>query len=215
MAAAFGKVDQTGPDTLANTWLNIHPNCLHVIYPWTPAGRTEEEIQRIKDFSNPKKNPFSVDPRSEKQIAAYRKKEAARRHWLANYRQWESYRMTLGDKVPKTFQTFERHKAAGDATYQEWQRLYRWENKRISFQPLIGQKTSTGIEITGISKHIVDRAISRGFTSEGTLDALQNPIKIGKIKIEADGTRSITFTGLRAAAVIDPDTGNLITGWRK
>lgn len=131
LAAAFGKVDPTGPDTLANTWLNIHPNCLHAIYPWTPAGRTEEEIQRIKDFSNPKKNPFSVDPRSEKQIAAYRKKEAARRHWLANYRQWESYRMTLGDKVPKTFQTFERHKAAGDATYQEWQRLYR-EANRIS-----------------------------------------------------------------------------------
>ena len=39
--------------------------------------------------------------------------------------------MTLGDKVPKTFQTFERHKAAGDATYQEWQRLYR-EANRIS-----------------------------------------------------------------------------------
>lgn len=129
LAAAFGKMDPAGPDTLANTWLNIHPNCLHVLVPWTTAGRTPEEIQKIKDFSNPRKNPFSVDPRSEKQIKAYRTKEAARRSWLANYRQWERYRETLGDKVPKTYQTFERHKRADDDKYQEWQKLYREANR--------------------------------------------------------------------------------------
>lgn len=129
LAAAFGKMDPAGPDTLANTWLNIHPGCLHVLIPWTAAGRTEEEIQKIKDFSNPRKNPFSVDPRSEKQIKAYRIKEAARRRWLANYRQWERYRETLGDKVPKTYQTFERHKKADDEKYKNWQRLYREANK--------------------------------------------------------------------------------------
>ncbi len=46
LAAAFGKVDPAGPDTLANTWLNIHPNCLHVLLPWTAAGRTDEEIKK-------------------------------------------------------------------------------------------------------------------------------------------------------------------------
>ena len=129
LAAAFGKMDPAGPDTLANTWLNIHPNCLHVLVPWTTAGRTPEEIQKIKDFSNPRKNPFSVDPRSEKQIKAYRTKEAARRSWLANYRQWERYRETLGDKVPKTYQTFERHKRADDDEYHDWQKLYRDANR--------------------------------------------------------------------------------------
>ena len=129
LADAFGKIDQTGPDTLANTWLNIHPNCLHVLIPWTPAGRTPEEIQKIKDFSDPKKNPYSVDPRSQKQIDAYRKKEAARRQWLSRYRQWERYRMTLGDKGPKTYQTFERHKLADDDIYQNWERLYREANR--------------------------------------------------------------------------------------
>ena len=92
-------------------------------------GRTDEEIQKIKDFSNPRKNPFSRDPRSEKQIAAYRKKETARRHWLENYRQWERYRMMLGDKVPRTYKTFERHKRANDEKYKNWQRLYREANK--------------------------------------------------------------------------------------
>lgn len=129
LAAAFGKQDPAGPDTLANTWLNLHPNCLHAIYPYSEAGRTEEEIQKIKDFSNPKKNPFTRDPRTEKQIKAYRAKEAARRRWLQTYRQWEDYRMTLGDKVPKTYQTFEKHKKADDEKYKNWQRLYREANR--------------------------------------------------------------------------------------
>ncbi len=125
LASAFGKIDRGGPDTLANTWLNIHPNCLHVLIPWTPAGRTAEEIQKIKDFSNPKKNPFTLDPRSQKEREAYRKKEKAREEWLRMYRQWERYRMTLGDKVPKTYQTFEKHKMADDDKYHSWERLYR------------------------------------------------------------------------------------------
>lgn len=129
LAAAFGKQDPAGPDTLANTWLNLHPNCLHAIYPYSEVGRSEEEIQKIKDFSSPKKNPFARDPRTEKQIKAYRAKEAARRHWLQTYRQWEDYRMTLGDKVPKTYQTFEKHKKADDEKYKNWERLYREANR--------------------------------------------------------------------------------------
>ena len=215
LSTAFGKVDPNGPDTLANTWLNIHPNCLHVLLPWTPAGRTPEEIQKIKDFSDPSKNPFSRDPRTQKQIEAYRQKETARRHWLANYRQWERYRMTLGDKVPKTFQTFERHKAAGDEKYREWMRQYQWENKRLSFQALIGQTTSTGVEVTGITKHAIDRAVSRSFDTESALDALQNPVKVGKIVIDDKGQSSQKFLGKSAEIVINPETGNIISGWRK
>lgn len=125
LASAFGKIDPAGPNTLENTWLNLHPNCLHVLLPWTPAGKTPEEIQKIKDFSNPKKNPFTRDPRSQKQIDAYREKEAARAKWLRDYRQWEQYRMTVGDPIPKTFATFQRHKRADDEKYKEWMKLYR------------------------------------------------------------------------------------------
>lgn len=215
LADAFGKQDPAGPDILANTWLNIHPNCLHSITPWTPAGRSKQELEEIKLFSSPKTNPYSRDPRSRKQVEAYRRKEKARTAWLQNYRQWERYRMTLGDLIPKTFKTWQAHKIAGDAKYKEWQRLFRRENKRLSFQPLIGQRTATGIEITGISSHILDQAVTRGFTAEGILDALQNPKKIGKLKTDAEGRRSIQFIGETAAAVINPETGNLTTGWKK
>lgn len=125
LAAAFGKIDPNGPADLTNTYLNIHPNCIHALVPWTPAGMSQDEIERIKRFSNPKTNPFSVDPRSEKAREAYRRKEEGRRKWLADYRQWERYKLTLGDKVPKTFHTFQKHKLAGDDKYKVWQRLYR------------------------------------------------------------------------------------------
>ncbi len=133
LAAAFGKMDPQGPDGLSNTWLNLHPNCLHSLTAWTPAGRTAEEIQKIKDFSNPEKNPFDRDPRTEKQREAYRKKELARRHWLEDRRQWQRYREAgVG---PGSFETFRRHKYAvrdpdtkkmgPDAKYKDWKKEYR------------------------------------------------------------------------------------------
>lgn len=128
LSDAFGKQDPAGPDTLTNTWLNIHPNCWHSLSPYTEAGRSAKEIQEIKDFSNPAKNPYSRDPRTEKQIEAYRAKEAARRRWLESYKAWERYRMTVGDPIPKTFATFQKHKAADDEKWKTWQKLYREAN---------------------------------------------------------------------------------------
>ena len=129
LSDAFGKQDPNGPNTLTNTWLNIHPGCLHSIHSFTEAGRSAKEIQEIKDFSNPAKNPYSRDPRSQKQIRAYRAKEQARAKWLMEYRTWERYRMTVGDPVPKTFATFQKHKAADDNKYKRWKKLYREANK--------------------------------------------------------------------------------------
>lgn len=132
LADAFGKVDPNGPNSLTNTYLNLHPNCWHSVYPWTPMGRSEEEIQKIKDFSNPAKNPYSVDPRTKKQIEAYRAKEQARAKWLREYRTWQSYRMTVGDPVPKTFATFQKHRAADDEKWKTWRKLYREANAESS-----------------------------------------------------------------------------------
>ena len=124
LAAAFGKIDPDGPEDLTNSYLNIHPSCLHVLIAWTPMGRSEEEIQKIKDFSSFKKNPVDTDPRTKEQIAAYRKKEAARRRWLQDYRQWETYKMELGNRVP-SFETFQKHKRAGGEKYRRWKSDYQ------------------------------------------------------------------------------------------
>ncbi len=125
LADAFGKIDPDGPNDLTNTWLNIHPNCRCAIVPWTAAGRSREEVEKIERFSSPVQNPYTVDPRSQKAVEAYRKKEEGRRHWLERYREWEDMRVTIPDIAPKTFQTFQKHKMAGDATYQKWLEAYK------------------------------------------------------------------------------------------
>lgn len=124
LSDAFGKMDPAGPDDLSNSWLNIHPNCLHSLRSWTPAGRTPEELERIRRFSSPKTNPYSRDPRTEEQIKAYRAKEKGRAKWLAQYHIWQKYRIALGDSVPKRFDTFMKHKKLNDSQYNKWKAEY-------------------------------------------------------------------------------------------
>lgn len=131
LADAFGKIDLAGPNTLTNTWMNIHPNCRCAVVPWTPAGKSREEIERLQRFSNPANNPYNLDPRSEKVIKAYRRKEAGRRRWRADYDQWERYRVTIPADTPKTFATFMRHKKADDEKYKNWERKYREKNQEL------------------------------------------------------------------------------------
>ena len=125
LAAAFGKIDPDGADDLSNTWLNIHPNCLHVLLPWTSAGMSEAEIARIKEFSSFASNPPDIDSRTEKQRQRYREQQRERRQALDTYKQWQRHRLALGDNVPKRWETFARHKAAADDIYKNWLQEYR------------------------------------------------------------------------------------------
>jgi hypothetical protein len=133
LAQAFGKIDPSGPTTLENSYLNIHPNCLHVLIKYTEAGRTDEEIEQQRKFSSFEENPRDVDPRSQAQIDAYRKKEADRAKLLNDYKQFERYKTTLGDTngMPKTFQTFQKHKSSNSEKYQDWLSAYRHTNREI------------------------------------------------------------------------------------
>mgnify|MGYP003291320359 CR=1 FL=1 len=86
LSLAFGKIDPNGGDDLSNTYLCIHPNCLHSLIKYTEMGKTDKQIQKMRDFSNPETNPLDVDPRSKKQIEAYRTKERNRAKLLRELR---------------------------------------------------------------------------------------------------------------------------------
>lgn len=131
LAKAFGKVDPNGSDDLDNTWLNIHPNCLHVMTKFTEAGRSEAEIRKIREFSSFETNPETIDPRSKAQVKAYREKEQGRQKLLNDFDQFKRYKLVLGEKMPKTFQTFLKHKIANGDKYQQWQREFRTANKAL------------------------------------------------------------------------------------
>lgn len=106
LSLAFGKVDPGGPEDLANTYLNIHPNCLHSLVKYTTTGKSDKQIQKDKDFSNPEKNPITRDPRTKKQIQAYQDKVKARRRLLQDKRQHQEYKAVLGKEAPKDFDKF-------------------------------------------------------------------------------------------------------------
>lgn len=177
LASAFGKVDPNGPDSLTNSYLNIHPNCLHVLTPWTPMGLTEEEVQKVKDFSSFKKNPPTKDPRTQEQIEAYRKKQTARAKWLRDYRQWEKYRIALGDKVPKTFDTFRKHKLADDEKYKKWEYLYR--NRKQLLTNAIGREIIKveQTKIKGFPNVITQVVSAKGGISRNYYDSSGRQIK--------------------------------------
>lgn len=131
LTLAFGKVDPAGADDLSNTYLNIHPNCLHSLIKYTTIEKTDEQIKKDIAFSDPMLNPLSLDPRTKKQIKAYQEKERNRRKLLADMKQWRKYRAVLGDKAYKTFETFRKHKQANDAIYKKLQAEYREQNRKI------------------------------------------------------------------------------------
>lgn len=106
LTLAFGKVDPAGADDLTNTYLNIHPNCLHSLIKYTTIGKTEKQIKRDKDFSSPGKNPLDRDPRTKKQIAAYREKERNRQRLIRDKRQHREFQTVLGSEIPKDFAKF-------------------------------------------------------------------------------------------------------------
>lgn len=120
LTVAFGKVDPYGSNDLSNTYLNIHPNCLHSLVKYTTIGKSTERIQKDKDFSSIEKNPLSRDPRTKKQIAAYREKEKNRQQLLRDMKQHKEYRAILGNDVPKDFAKFRELKYNNA---EKWNRL--------------------------------------------------------------------------------------------
>lgn len=125
LTIAFGKVDPYGSDDLSNTYLNIHPNCLHSLVKYTTIGKSAERIQKDKDFSSIEKNPLNRDPRTKKQIAAYREKEKNRQQLLRDMKQHKEYRAILGNDIPKDFAKFRELK---------YNNAEKWDKIHILYQ---------------------------------------------------------------------------------
>lgn len=130
LSVAFGKIDPMGSNDLTNTYLNIHPNCLHSLVKYTTIGKSAERIQKDKDFSSVEKNPLSRDPRTKKQIAAYREKERNRQQLLRDMKQHKEYRSILGNDIPKDFAKFRelKYNDSGRWEYTKGLKQYIKEN---------------------------------------------------------------------------------------
>lgn len=119
LASAFGKIDKNGPNELDNTYLCIHPNCIHSLHPFSEVGIPPEELDRIRNFSSFASNPPNIDPRTEDQINNYRLKQKYRRDTLNNYKQFQNMKLKIPNFV-KSFNTFLKHKNNNSELYKNW-----------------------------------------------------------------------------------------------
>lgn len=69
--------------------------------------------------------------------------------------------------------------------------------------------TSTGVSISDVSTHVVERCNQRQVSTENIVDALTNPLKTNKIRAD----HSQQFVGEFATVVINTATGKVVTVW--
>ncbi len=93
--------------------------------------------------------------------------------------------------------------------YIDW----RKERLKTEYPGIIGAKTITGVTVTDISEHTVQRIAERSVSQKGIIDALENPLHIGKVKVDSDNRKSMRFIGNTSTVNINPDTGNIASVW--
>lgn len=74
-----------------------------------------------------------------------------------------------------------------------------------------GFKAANGLNITGFSKHGLNRAIERGVKPSAISDALKNPLKTGEVITDQLGRQSQRFIGRYSEVVVNPQTGKIIS----
>lgn len=159
LSLAFGKIDPNGGDDLSNTFLTIHPQCLHSLVRYTEAGKTDKQIQKMRDFSNPETNPLDVDPRSKKQIEAYQTKERNRAQLRNDIKQMHDYRGVLGSQVPKDITRFRKLKYEQPDKWAEIKSEYR--------------KTLNAMNKASIKPDVANKIPQISFTPSATIEDAQ------------------------------------------
>lgn len=97
-------------------------------------------------------------------------------------------------------------------TYEEWKKEFV---KKPVVDKMVGVKTSTGSTVKGIKDpHFFDQMKIRKFSSDAAVDALQKPLNITPTVLNEKGEPSQQYIGKKATIAYNPETGNVITGWK-
>ncbi len=155
----------------------------------------------------------------------------------ADKKQYQRYKAILGEDAPESLEDFQEMKYTEP---EKWE-LFREYAKTVNngtISPLsgfenytklhdkiqtdiIGMTTSDGIQVTGQSKHFLERVIGTmqdpktgrlrsGVAVKEIAQAIKAPLDIRPVKVDSNGGRSQKYIGEKATVTINPDTGNLI-----
>ena len=204
--------------------LNCGHNAFPIIVGVNQPQYTEEELEKFRD-DNAKGvtvdgKHYALYESAQHQRGLERRIRYWRRQDLSAHSSGDSDRLiqTRGKLISLNREYKEFSKSAGFRTQEERLHVSGFgsrqgaaiERKISSFGALEGTKTSTGRAVSGVSEHFGVRAVQREVSVAGVRDALQSPLKIGKIR--ADGSQQ--FIGESATVAINADTGKLVTAWK-
>lgn len=156
-------------------------NCLCTLSKYTEAGKTEKQIEQMREASSFAKHPADVDPRTKKEIEAYRRKERNRAELMGVYHEWERMREQGIAGVPTSFNRFWDEYKKDSPLYNRWLSSYTPppKNKPKPVQPAPIQQApapapvfvsaykpaATIEEAEDLAKHFADK--SAGFAATG------------------------------------------------
>ena len=159
----------------------ITHNCLCTLTKYTEAGKTEKQIEQMREASSFAKHPADVDPRTQKEIEAYRRKERNRAELMGVYHEWERMREQGIAGVPTSFNRFWDEYKKDSPAYNRWLSSYTPppKNKPKPVQPAPIQQApapapvfvsaykpaATIEEAEDLAKHFADK--NAGFAATG------------------------------------------------
>ena len=184
----------------------LHPNCRHNLSTYFPGITTLPEIpdgEKALEYYKAEQQQRYIERqiRKYKRLAEGSVDEENQKKYQAKVKEWQ-----------KTMRDFLKENSQLRRAY--WREKTRGIpfNYGQNYDELIGVFTKDNIKITSVSHHMKLRAVEREVSFRDIEDALQNPIKIGRIKVRDNGS-SKEYIGENARVIINPDTGNIITVW--
>lgn len=114
-----------------DAYQNFHPNCRHYLKPFFPQSLSEDELQKMIDYSN---RSFEVGgegwtkqqtAEARRNLKAYNEGQKRKAEIYGAKKQYERYKAALGDKAPKSFSGFWRIKQANGEAYANLMSDYR------------------------------------------------------------------------------------------
>lgn len=132
LSDAFTSIDKNAAPSLENTYLTIHPNCRHVIKPWNEITHTPQQIERMRNKSNPLTNPFDVDPRTKKQVEEYAQRERVMAEEAASVRMYRKMLQFIPAKILGSWIYFHQHYVKKDAWYEKQKSIYESKSKELT-----------------------------------------------------------------------------------
>lgn len=108
-------------------YLNLHPQCKHIITIFVEDLASDEELEAARKASN---RPFVLTDKQKQEIEMYNKVQKDKVRLNNDRKQWERYRLSGIDGVPKTLSGFRRSKASDSDKWQQLQSDYRELNKK-------------------------------------------------------------------------------------